>query len=118
MRASAVVKRQLMPTACPLRLVCQAATSCSSSAREPMRRSKHCRMSTENSISAMFNQLPCLGVECRSSFSIRRRASAGSNTSYKAERRMGVQVLPDQHQLLSSRIVDIHQVANEAGEVC
>src|SRR5260370_8334935 len=30
---------------------------------------------------------------------------------------MRVQVIHDQHQLLSSRIVDIHQVANEAGEV-
>lgn len=41
MRASAVGKRQLMPTACVLHLACQAVTSRSRSASEPMRRSQH-----------------------------------------------------------------------------
>ena len=41
---------------------CQAATSRSRIVRSASRRSRHCPASMASSISAMFNQLPCLGV--------------------------------------------------------
>src|SRR5919201_532641 len=82
MRASAVVKRQRTWTARSFRSCCQAATSRHNSEFDAIRRSKHCRASTLNSISATFSQLPCLGVWWISSRSAIRRACSGGNTSY------------------------------------
>ena len=62
MRASSVVKRQFTHTASRLRLFCHASTSPRRVSLSGMRRSKHCRASTPISISAIFSQLPCLGV--------------------------------------------------------
>ncbi len=62
MRASAVVKRQSMRMLCRLRRASQAAASSVSIPLSGMRWAKHCRPNTDNSISAMFSQLPCLGV--------------------------------------------------------
>src|SRR5581483_7670967 len=46
------------------------------------RRSRHWRLSTLSSISAMSSQLPCLGVWWIASLSASRLASAGGNASY------------------------------------
>ena len=62
MRASSVVKRQFTRTASRLRLFCHASTSPRRVSLSGMRRSRHCRASTPISISAIFSQLPCLGV--------------------------------------------------------
>ena len=62
MWASSVVKRQFTHTASRLRLFCHASTSPRRVSLSGMRRSKHCRASTPISISAIFSQLPCLGV--------------------------------------------------------
>ena len=48
-----------------------------------IRRSRDCRASTPSSISAMFSQLPCLGVWWISRRWAMRRASAGSKASYQ-----------------------------------
>lgn len=45
----------------------------------------HWRDSRPNSISAIFNQLPCLGVYTTSKRAISRRASEGSNASYSGD---------------------------------
>ena len=62
MRASSVVKRQFTRTASRLRLFCHASTSPRRVSLSGMRRSRHCRASTPISFSAIFSQLPCLGV--------------------------------------------------------
>ncbi len=62
MRASSVVKRQFTRTASRLRLLCHVSTSPRRVSLSGMRRSRHCRASTPISISAIFSQLPCLGV--------------------------------------------------------
>jgi tetratricopeptide (TPR) repeat protein len=62
MRASSVVKRHSILTHCSLRSFSQASTSLVNSALSSMRRSRHCLLRTLNSISAISNQLPCLGV--------------------------------------------------------
>src|SRR3954471_24474187 len=43
-------------------LLLHARTSCRNISASWMRRSKHCRLNTLNSISAILSQLPCLGV--------------------------------------------------------
>ncbi len=53
-----------------------------STSADLIRRSRHCRASTDSSISAMFSQLPCFGVWWISSFSAIRRACSGGNASY------------------------------------
>ena len=50
-----------------------------------MRRHKHCRVSTLSSISAIFNQLPCLGVYTISKRERKLRASAAGKALYKDE---------------------------------
>src|ERR671937_457188 len=82
MRASAVVNRHFTSTPRSFRSSSQATTSRRNSSISPMRRSRHCRVSTLNSISATFSQLPCLGVWWISSRSAIRRACSGGNTSY------------------------------------
>ena len=62
MRASSVVKRQSTRTVSWLRRFCQASTSHCRTSRSGIRRARHCRAITPISISAMFSQLPCLGV--------------------------------------------------------
>src|SRR5262249_43446961 len=59
-------------------------TSSRNTATSSMRRSRHCPESTLSSVSAMFNQLPCLGVSWTSSRSHSRLASAAGNASYSA----------------------------------
>ena len=59
-------------------------TSCRNTATSSIRRSRHCPERTLSSVSAMFNQLPCLGVEWTSSRSHKRLASAGGKASYNA----------------------------------
>src|SRR5215210_731888 len=78
-RASSAVN--LHSTLAPLSLrersqapLCPASVSLSG-----MRLERHCRESTENSISTWFSHEPCLGVWWNSSFSTMRRASPGSN---------------------------------------
>ena len=61
-RASSGVNRQFTLAPAPLRAPTQAATSACNVAWSAMRRARHCRLNTLNSISAMFSQLPCLGV--------------------------------------------------------
>src|SRR6266511_2209978 len=110
MRASAVVKRQSTPRPVALRVACHAATSRSSLARSASRRSRHCPASTASSISAMFSQLPCLGVSCSSSRSASRLASAGSNASYSDAGVWVFGVVLHQHDPLSVGVADIDQV--------
>ena len=62
MRASTVVKRQSTRIPARLRCVCHAPASCLKTLWSGMRRSRHCRFITPISISAIFSQLPCLGV--------------------------------------------------------
>ena len=111
MRASAVVKRQSMVVAgrrCAPPT--QAATSRSSVARSASRRSRHCRASTLSSISAMFSQLPCLGVWWISSLSASRLASAGREGLVERGRRVGVELVHDQHDPLGVGVVDVDQL--------
>ena len=61
-RASWVVNRQSMTDFAALRSRSSAATSRRSSASSLIRRFRHPLLKTLNSISAMFNQLPCVGV--------------------------------------------------------
>src|SRR3989442_13277841 len=72
MRASAVVKRQSTVIAAVLRSVSHAAASCSTSAWLGIRRSRHWRSKTDNTISALVNPLPWLGVQGISGFAARR----------------------------------------------
>jgi hypothetical protein len=98
------------PTTGRLRAACHAATSRSSVARSASRRSRHCPASTANSSSVMFNQLPCLGVECSSSRSASRLASAGGNAAYSDAGVWVLGVVLDQHDPLGVGVVDIDQV--------
>src|SRR5919202_1103903 len=82
MRASAVVKRQLTVTLLLLRSSSHAATSALNVSWSAMRRSRHCRLRMLSSISAIFSQLPCLGVWWNSNLSQMRFASSGSNVAY------------------------------------
>src|SRR6266540_414894 len=110
MRASSVVKRQSTPPPVALRAVCHAATSRCRVARSASRRSRHCSASTASSISAMFSQLPCLGVSCSSSRSASRLASAGGNASYSDAGVWVFGVVLHQHDPLGLGVVDIQQV--------
>jgi hypothetical protein len=58
----------------------------------------------------MFNQLPCLGVECSSSRSASRLASAGANASYSDAGVWVLGVVLHQHDPPGVGIVDIQQV--------
>src|SRR6267378_880420 len=80
-RASATVKRQLMVAFTSLRSAAQFLTSSWTTAEASRRRSRHWRCKILSSVSAMFNQLPCLGVEWISNRRAKRRASAGRNAS-------------------------------------
>ena len=53
------------------------------------RRFRHWRESTLNSHSAIFSQLPCLGVYTNSNFSNKRRAISGSKVLYNEAPRVG-----------------------------
>lgn len=64
-RASLVVKRQSTLTPKLLRGAAPVETSCCKRPRSGVRRFKHCRLQRLNSISAMFNQLPCEEVGIR-----------------------------------------------------
>ncbi len=61
--------------------ISHAPTSFTSTSLDSIRLSKHCRPSTESSISAMFSHEPCTGVWWISSLSAIRRARSGSNAS-------------------------------------
>jgi hypothetical protein len=61
-RASSVVNRQSTGAEFSFLRFSQAATSSVKISLSSIRRSRHCRLKTLNSISAIFNQLPCLGV--------------------------------------------------------
>jgi hypothetical protein len=61
-RASSVVNRQLILVCCSFLRVCHARISCLRVSWSAIRLQRHPRDSTESSISAIFNQLPCLGV--------------------------------------------------------
>src|SRR6266566_3249332 len=110
MRASSVVNRQSTPRPEALRAACHAATSRSSVAWSASRRSRHCSASTLSSISAMFSQLPCLGVYCSSSLSASRLASAGGKASYSDAGVWVLQVVLDQHDRLGVGVVHVDQV--------
>jgi hypothetical protein len=58
----------------------------------------------------MFSQLPCLGVECSSSWSASRRASAGANAASSDAGVWVLGVVVDQHDPLGVRVVDLDQV--------
>ena len=61
---------------------CQAESSVLRVSRSLIRRSRHCRVSAESSISAMLSHDPCLGVWWISRRWARAKASSGSNASY------------------------------------
>ncbi len=61
-RASSVVNRQLVFVCFSFLLFCHAWISCLSVCWSAIRLERHSRVNTESSISAMFSQLPCLGV--------------------------------------------------------
>jgi hypothetical protein len=63
-----------------------------------------------SSISAMFSQLPCLGVECSSSRSVSRLASAAGNAAYSDAGVWVFGVVLHQHDLLGVGVVDIDQL--------
>ena len=65
--ASLAVKRQVMAAALALRSDTFAFTALSRLSASGLRPRKQARASTLNSISAIFNQLPCLGVWWNSS---------------------------------------------------
>ncbi len=82
MRALAVVNCHRTSTIRSFRSSSQAVTCFSNSSLVSIRRSGHCRASTDSSISAMFSQLPCFGVWWTSSRSAIRRACSGGNASH------------------------------------
>ena len=61
------------------RSISHASTSPTSTSADSSCRSRHCRASTDNSISAMFSHDPCFGVWWTSSFSAIRLARSGRN---------------------------------------
>ena len=61
------------------RSISHASTSPTSTSADSIRRSRHCRANTDNSISAMFSHHPCFGVWWTSSFSAIRLARSGRN---------------------------------------
>ena len=79
MRASSVVHCQSTCFASLLRLFSHAFVSLRSVSMSGIRRHKHCRVSTLSSISAIFNQLPCLGVYTISKREHNLCASSASN---------------------------------------
>ena len=84
MRAFSVVNRHRTLASVRLRSASHAATSLVTNSLLSIRRSRHCPASTLSSVSAMFSQLPCLGVGWNSSRSHSRLASSGGNASYSA----------------------------------
>ena len=74
--ASWVVKRQLMVVAASLRSASQALMFLCRASSSGFRLLRQARATTLNSISAMFSQLPCLGVWWNSIRLAMRRASA------------------------------------------
>src|ERR1039458_7835651 len=60
--ALSLVNCQLIVASLLLRLCCHASTSSFIVSILSILRFKHCPINTFNSISAMFNQLPCIGV--------------------------------------------------------
>jgi hypothetical protein len=82
MRASSVLKRHSILTPAASRRSCQVAASLWRVSKSGTRLSRHWRLRTLNSISAMFSHEPCLGVWWISSFSERRLAFSGSKASY------------------------------------
>lgn len=83
-RALSVVNCQLTLDSRLFRWACQANTSRRTFSISEIRRFRHCLLSTFNSISAMFNQLPCFGVKTNSNRSHRAFACLGGKVSYKA----------------------------------
>ena len=77
MRASAVVNCQSTWRWSALVGCCQAVSSALRVSRSAIRRSRHCRVRAESSISAMLSQDPCLGVWWISSRWARANALAG-----------------------------------------
>jgi len=83
MRASAVRNCQSIFTFARFRSRSHALVRVDNDSRSGTRPPMLCFSSTASSTSATFSQLPCLGVWTISSFSINRRASVGSNASYR-----------------------------------
>jgi len=83
-RASLVVNCQLTLAFLVFLAFCQASTSFFTSEMLLIHRFKHCPLKTFNSISAMFNQLPCFGVYTNSNRFQRALAFSGGNVSYRA----------------------------------
>src|SRR5262249_9539210 len=94
----------------------QAATTRASSSRVAIRRPRHCRASTENSSSATFSQLACLGVSWNSSRSVSRRASSGANASYN-DAGPSVLRLSSTTGITRLRVQGVAQVLHLVGEV-
>lgn len=102
MRASEVGRRQLMSTAEALRLTCQAATSRSTFAREPMRQSRRWRLSALSTSSVIVSQVSNLGGR-----KDLRQSAWGREGS----------VLHHPYQCLGSGRVLLRQIASEARPV-
>src|SRR6202022_3332190 len=84
MRAFSVVKRHRTLASSRLRSASPGDPPLTTSSLLSIRRSKHCPESTLSSVSAMFSQLPCLGVGWNSSRSHGRLAAGAANASYSA----------------------------------
>ena len=110
MRASAVVNCQSIFDSFVFRSRSQAAISWAMSSFLSIRRSRHWPDKTLNSVSAMFSQLPCVGVSCSSSLSVSRLASAGGNAAYSDAGVWVLGVVLHQHDPLGVRVVDVQQV--------
>ena len=106
MRASSVVNCQRTWRWSALVACCQAASSVLRVSRLSMRRSRHCRVSAESSISAMLSQDPCLGVWWISRRWARAKASAGFEGLVERGDAVGVEVVHHQHHGLGVGVVD------------
>src|SRR5690242_17112159 len=109
MRALAVVNCQSALVWLLLRCACQAAISSASVRMFGMRRSSHWDDKTLSSTSAIFSQLPCLGVKCHSNRSTQPARLGGRKSLIKRRRLMGAEIVLHQHDLAGRRKVRVGQ---------
>ena len=115
--ASWAVNRQLIVAPAAFRSDTQALTALSRLSWSTLRPRRQARASTLNSISAIFSQLPCLGVWWNSSRLAMRRASGAGEGLVKRGQAMGVQVVQNQPNHRDIGICVIHQPAHLVGKV-
>jgi hypothetical protein len=110
MRASAVVKRQSTVQVAALRRSCQAATSSASVAASGTRRSRHCRLSTLSSISAILSPAAMFGGRVDLQLISEPLRLGGRKDVIEGAGRVGIKIIHNQHDALGVGIAHVHQL--------